>query len=173
MPSKYRLTSELSAFTANDISSSPEKFMRFLKTAANNYKYSFDDQVLIYAQKPGATACAEVETWNRLGRWVNKGTKGIALLVDRSVPYRMRYVFDISDTNSYYGHTVELWKLEERYEDQVIEALENSFGEVEHKLRFNGAIMNIAEEVVQDNYSDYFEQLAGVLDGSTLGTLDY
>ncbi len=172
MPRKYNLTVDLSAYTAREITSSPEKFRTFLKTAANNYKYSFDDQILIFAQKPGATACAEVETWNRLGRWVNKGTKGIALLVDRNVRYRMRYVFDISDTNSYYGHDVELWKFEERYGSQVIEALENSFGEVEHKLRFDGAIMNIAEEVVQDNYSDYLEQLAGVTEGSTLGSLD-
>jgi len=172
MPRKYNLTVDLSAYTAKEVSSSPEKFRAFLKTAANNYKYSFDDQILIFAQKPGATACAEVETWNRLGRWVNKGTKGIALLVDRNVRYRMRYVFDISDTNSYYGHDVELWKYEEKYSDQVIEALENSFGEVEHKLRFDGAIMSIAEEVVQDNYSDYLEQLAGVAEGSTLGSLD-
>ena len=74
--------------------------MAFLETAANNYKYSFADQVLIYAQKPSATACAEIETWNKLGRWVNKGTKGITLLIDRDIPYKLRHVFDIADTNS-------------------------------------------------------------------------
>ena len=79
MPSKYNLTVELSAQTVREVSSFPGKFVSFLETAAKNYKYSFADQILIYAQKPTATACAEIETWNKLGRWVNKGTKGITL----------------------------------------------------------------------------------------------
>ena len=86
MPSKFQTTVEMVAHTAKDITSHPETFMSFLETAANNYKYSFRDQMLIFAQKPSATACAEIEVWNKLGRYVNRGTKGIALLVDRNVP---------------------------------------------------------------------------------------
>ena len=85
MPSKYQIISELASQTARDITSKAERYTDFLVTAANNYKYSFKEQLLIHAQKPDATACAEIETWNRLGRWVNKGTRGIALLVDRDM----------------------------------------------------------------------------------------
>ena len=82
MPSKYKVITELAAQTAKEISANAGRYMDFLTTAANNYKYTFKEQVLIHAQHPYATACAEIETWNRLGRWVNKGTKGIALLTE-------------------------------------------------------------------------------------------
>ena len=91
MPSKYQIIKEMAAQEALSITSNTERFMAFLHTAANNYKYSFQDQLLIHAQRPDATACAEIDTWNKLGRWVNKGTRGIALLVDRDVPYKLRY----------------------------------------------------------------------------------
>ena len=172
MPSKYNLTLELSKQTAREITASPGKYMSFLETAANNYKYSFADQVLIYAQKPSATACAEIEMWNKLGRWVNKGTKGITLLVDRDIPYKLRHVFDIADTNSRYGHEVKLWAMKDEYEEQVIDDLENSFGEIESKNTFVNAIIGVAETVVQDNYSDYLEQLIEVCAGSYLEELD-
>ncbi len=172
MPSKYNLTVELSKQTAHDLSTSPGKYMTFLETAANNYKYSFADQVLIYAQKPSATACAEIETWNKLGRWVNKGTKGITLLVDRDIPYKLRHVFDIADTNSRYGYEVRLWRFEDRYGEQVIDALENSFGSVEEKTDFVGALTRFAEMIVQDNYYDYFAQLEQIRYGSLLEDLD-
>ena len=103
MPSKYRIILEMASQTARDIASNADRYTDFLITAANNYKYSFKEQLLIHAQKPDATACAEIDTWNKLGRWVNKGTKGIALLIDRDVPYKLRHVFDISDTNSRAG----------------------------------------------------------------------
>ena len=172
MPSKYNLTLELSAQTVKELSSRPEKYMLFLDTAANNYKYSFSDQVLIFAQKPDATACAEIDIWNKLGRWVNRGTKGIALLVDKSIPYKLRYVFDISDTNSRGGYEVKLWKMEERYDELVIDALENSFGELDDRRFFANAVIGIAETVVQDNYSDYLEQLSFVRENSLLEELD-
>lgn len=172
MPGKYNLTVEMSAQTAKEIASDPSKYMAFLTTAANNYKYSFEDQLLIFAQKPFATACAEIEVWNRLGRWVNKGTKGITLLVNRDVPYKLRHVFDIADTNSRYGHEVRLWKMEDRYHEQVIDALENSFGEAEDKSTFINAIVGVAEAVVQDNCSDYLEQLSQVRGNSLLEELD-
>ena len=111
MPSKYKIIMEMASQTARDVTSNVERYTDFLVTAANNYKYSFKEQLLIHAQKPEATACAEIETWNRLGRWVNKGTKGIALLVDRDIPYKLRHVFDISDTNSRAGITIALWQI--------------------------------------------------------------
>jgi len=111
MPSKLQTTVEMVAYTAKDICSHPEVFTAFLETAANNYKYGFRDQMLIFAQNPNATACAEIEVWNKLGRYVNRGTKGIALLVDRNVPYRLRHVFDIADTNSFHGNEVKLWQM--------------------------------------------------------------
>ena len=172
MPSKYSLTIELSKQTVRDLSASHGKYMSFLVTAANNYKYSFADQVLIYAQKPSATACAEIETWNKLGRWVNKGTKGITLLVDRDIPYKLRHVFDIADTNSRYGYEVRLWKFEDRYGEQVLDALENSFGSVEEKTDFVGTLTRFAEMIVQDNYYDYFAQLEQIRYGSLLEDLD-
>lgn len=100
MPSKYQIIVAMAADEAKSIVSNGEKYMAFLNTAANTYKYSFQDQVLIHAQKPNAIACADIDTWNRLGRWVNRGTKGIALLVDTNTPYKLRYVFDLADTNS-------------------------------------------------------------------------
>lgn len=91
MPSKYRIILEMASQTARDIASNADRYTDFLITAANNYKYSFKEQLLIHAQKPDATACAEIDTWNKLGRWVNKGTKGIALLIDRDVSYKLRH----------------------------------------------------------------------------------
>lgn len=111
MPSKYRIILEMASQTARDIASNADRYTDFLITAANNYKYSFKEQLLIHAQKPDATACAEIDTWNKLGRWVNKGTKGIALLIDRDVPYKLRHVFDISDTNSRVGRNITLWQM--------------------------------------------------------------
>lgn len=106
MASKYQTITDMAEQASHSITESAEKWMQYLTTSANNYKYHFKDQLLIFAQKPDATACADIETWNRLSRWVNKGTKGIALLVDRDVPYKLRYVFDVSDTNSRSGHNV-------------------------------------------------------------------
>ena len=118
MPSKYRIILEMASQTARNIASNADQYTDFLITAANNYKYSFKEQLLIHAQKPDATACAEIDTWNKLGRWVNKGTKGIALLIDRDVPYKLRHVFDISDTNSRAGRNITLWQMKPEYEYQ-------------------------------------------------------
>ena len=107
MASKYQIIVGMAEHTARDITQNPDSWMSFLTTAASNYKYKFKDQILIHAQKPNATACAEIETWNRLGRWVNKGTKGIALLSDKDIPYRLRHVFDVSDTNTRVGAHME------------------------------------------------------------------
>ena len=172
MPSKFQTTVAMAEYTAKDISSRPEVFAEFLTTAAHNYKYGFRDQMLIFAQKPNATACAEIEVWNKLGRYVNRGTKGIALLVDRNVPYRLRHVFDIADTNSFHGNEVKLWHMKPEYEEAVTEALENSFGEVDNKTGFADVLLGISELIVSDNFSDYCEKLKSVKHGSFLEEVD-
>ena len=172
MPSKYQIISELASQTARDITSKAERYTSFLVTAANNYKYSFKEQLLIHAQKPDATACAEIETWNRLGRWVNKGTRGIALLVDRDTPYKLRHVFDYSDTNSRAGRVVTLWQMRPQYEEAVKESLQDSFGEVEQTADFPHFLMEIAKNAVEDNFSDYLSNLQSVKGESFLEELD-
>lgn len=172
MPSKLQIIKEMAAQEALSITSDTKRYMAFLYTAANNYKYDFQEQLLIHAQKPDATACAEIDTWNKLGRWVNKGTRGIALLIDRDVPYKLRYVFDLSDTNSRAGREVNLWQLKDRYLEEVKEALSNSFGEVVDADDFQGFLMQIAEHVVNDNLNDYAADLTAVKAGSLLEELD-
>ncbi len=172
MPSKLQIIKEMAAQEALSITSDTKRYMAFLYTAANNYKYDFQEQLLIHAQKPDATACAEIDTWNKLGRWVNKGTRGIALLIDRDVPYKLRYVFDLSDTNSRAGREVNLWQLKDRYLEEVKEALSNSFGKVVDADDFQGFLMQIAEHVVNDNLNDYAADLTAVKAGSLLEELD-
>ena len=125
-----------------------------------NYKYSFSDQVLIYAQKPSARACADIDTWNKtLHRWVNKGAKGIALISDENGYPRLKYVFDVSDTNNRYGRTIALWSINKNYENDIIESLENKFGDLGNKDNLAQAIKSASDNMVQDNFSDYLEDL--------------
>ena len=172
MPSKYKIIMEMASQTARDVTSNVERYTDFLVTAANNYKYSFKEQLLIHAQKPEATACAEIETWNRLGRWVNKGTKGIALLVDRDIPYKLRHVFDISDTNSRAGITITLWQMRPQYEETVSESLQDSFGEIDGAIDFPHLLIEISKNAVDDNLSDYLSDLNAVKADSFLEDLD-
>ena len=172
MPSKYRIILEMASQTARDIASNADRYTDFLITAANNYKYSFKEQLLIHAQKPDATACAEIDTWNKLGRWVNKGTKGIALLIDRDVPYKLRHVFDISDTNSRAGRNITLWQMKPEYKYAVSESLQASFGDVEEPRDFPHLLMDISGYAVEDNLSDYLMELNAVKAGSFLEELD-
>lgn len=172
MPSKYQIITQMAEHTVHDITLDADHWMQFLTTAANNYKYRFKDQVLIYAQKPDATACAEIETWNRLGRWVNKGTKGIALLVDKDGPYKLRHVFDLSDTNTRVGANISLWQMQDRYEEAVTEALEDSFGEAENHGSFASILFDTAKNAVEDNFSDYLSDLLTVKGASFLEELD-
>ena len=172
MPSKYRIILEMASQTARDIASNADRYTDFLITAANNYKYSFKEQLLIHAQKPDATACAEIDTWNKLGRWVNKGTKGIALLIDRDVPYKLRHVFDISDTSSRAGRNITLWQMKPEYEYAVSESLQASFGDVEEPRDFPHLLIDISGYAVEDNLSDYLMELNAVKAGSFLEELD-
>lgn len=112
MASKLRLITDLYGETLTQISKNPDDWMSFLECAAMNYKYPFNDKVLIYAQRPEAVACAKIEAWNKqVGRWVNRGAKGIALLSEDNGYTNLRYVFDIADTNSKFGKSFRLWSL--------------------------------------------------------------
>ena len=138
---------ELAAQKTREISANSGNYMAFLTTAAHNFKYDFRDQLLIYAQKPDATACAQIDFWNKHGRYVNRGTRGIALLVDTDRGYKLRYVFDMSDTNSRQGRTIPIWKMEPRYEDTVIEALENSYGEFPDRSGLAACLLETANDL--------------------------
>ena len=172
MPSKYQIIVAMAADEAKSIVSNGEKYMAFLSTAANTYKYSFQDQLLIHAQKPGAIACADIDTWNKLGRWVNRGTKGIALLVDTNTPYKLRYVFDLADTNSRTNRNISLWQMQERYEEAVKESLGNSFGEDIQAMDMVQALTESSKQAVADNLPDYLQDLKLVTAGSFLEELD-
>ena len=163
---------ELAAQKTREISANSGNYMAFLTTAAHNFKYDFRDQLLIYAQKPDATACAQIDFWNKHGRYVNQGTRGIALLVDTDRGYKLRYVFDMSDTNSRQGRTIPIWKMEPRYEDTVIEALENSYGEFPDRPGLAACLLEAAKVIVEDNLGDYYTELRGVKAGSLLEELD-
>ena len=162
----------LAAQTARQITANSGNYMAFLNTAAHNFKYSFRDQLLIFAQKPDATACAQTDFWNEHGRWVNRGTTGIALLVDTERGYKLRHVFDMSDTNSREGRTIPIWQMKPQYEGAVIEALENSYGELAGKPDFGECLMAAAKIIVEDNFSDYYDDLRTVKADSLLEELD-
>ena len=157
MPRKDEFLSQLLSSKTQEIVSSPGNYTAFLRTAAQNYKYRFQEQVLIHAQRPDATACAEISVWNRLGRWVNRGATGIALLRDPNLPYRIRYVFDVSDTNSRENREISLWQMKPEYESEVMDTLQSRF-----QYDFDGPFGNciealsqqLAEEVVEDYLPD-------------------
>ena len=172
MAKKLESIVQLAAQTAHQISANSGNYMAFLTTAAHNFKYNFRDQLLIYAQKPDATACAQTDFWNKHGRWVNKGTTGIALLVDTDRGYKLRHVFDMSDTNSREGRTIPIWQMKPQYEGPVAEALENSYGEFADKSDFAECLLQTAKVIVEDNFGDYFTELCRVKEGSLLEELD-
>ena len=169
MASKLRLITDLYGETLTQISNSPDNWMSFLECAAMNYKYPFNDQILIYAQKPNAIACAKIETWNKqVGRWVNRGSKGIALLSEDNGYTNLRYVFDIADTNSKYGKSFRLWSVPKPYEVDIIESLENKYGELEDKSSLGLAIKSVSKILVEDNMQDYLEDLKFYRENSSL-----
>ncbi len=169
MASKLRLITDLYGETLTQISKNPDDWMSFLECAAMNYKYPFNDQVLIYAQRPEAVACAKIEAWNKqVGRWVNRGAKGIALLSEDSGYTNLRYVFDIADTNSKFGKSFRLWSVPKPYEVDIIESLENKYGELEDKSSLGLAIKSVSKILVEDNMQDYLEDLKFYRENSSL-----
>ena len=169
MASKLRLITDLYGETLTQISKNPDDWMSFLECAAMNYKYHFNDQVLIYAQRPEAVACAKIEAWNKqVGRWVNRGAKGIALLSEDNGYTNLRYVFDIADTNSKFGKSFRLWSVPKPYEVDIIESLENKYGELEDKSSLGLAIKSVSKIIVEDNMQDYLEDLKFYRENSSL-----
>lgn len=172
MASKLRLITDLYGETLTQISKNPDDWMSFLECAAMNYKYHFNDQVLIYVQRPEAVACAKIEAWNKqVGRWVNRGAKGIALLSEDNGYTNLRYVFDIADTNSKFGKSFRLWSVPKPYEVDIIESLENKYGELEDKSSLGLAIKSVSKILVEDNMQDYLEDLKFYRENSSLESM--
>ena len=172
MASKLQIITEMFNREILKVAGSYEDWTSFLRCASNNFKYDFADQVLIYAQRPDANACAEIEVWNkRMNRWVNRGATGIALLDYSGNSQKLRYVFDVSDTNSYYGYEVSCWKVKERYHDEIAQALINSFGEVAEG-ELESVIDDTARNMAEENVIDYISALKESADGSFLEDLD-
>ena len=172
MASTLKAIIPLSEMTTMRLTEKRSEWLSFLKTAGRNYKYPFHEQVLIYAQKPNATACATLEFWNeRVHRWVNKYAEGIALIDDSGSKLRLKYVFDISDTNSYYGNQPYIWHPEPRDAETIMESLANSFGEYEAQ-DMSVALLETAKNAVLDNYGDYLAELMRVKNDSFLEELD-
>jgi len=173
MASTLKFILPLAERTTQRLTDKRSNWLHFLKTAGWNYKYAFHDQVLIHAQKPQATACAELDFWNkRFRRWVNKNAEGIALIDDTHDKLRLRYVFDISDTNSFYGYEVRLWQLRERHHSGVTEALANSFGDLNEPADMPSALIAAAKNAAEDNYADYLAELLTIKEDSFLEELD-
>ena len=174
MAAKYQLITELYRRTGIAVAKNPQAWQGFLSSACRNYKCRFDEQLLIYAQRPDAVAVAKLETWNRqFKRWVNKDSKGIAVFDPKGRRNTMKYYFDVSDTHEgYYGsRPVPIWQMDERYEQAVMERLSDRFGDVE-STDLASALMETAKNAVEDNLQDYFSQLKDCTKDSFLEELD-
>ena len=173
MATKLQLITELANTTSKELSS-VNKWTDFLSSAAWQYKYSFEDQVLIYAQRPDARACADFDTWNeKLKRRINRGAKGIALLRERGSDFYLDHVFDVSDTyRGMRGVDIKLWEYSDKYDDAIIETLENTFGELKVTTTLTDAIICAAHNAVEDNKADYLSDLKYAKDDSFLADLD-
>ena len=175
MARKYDLISELYNRTCKTVVSNPQNWQAFLASACRNYKLRYDEQLLVYAQRPDATAVLEIEQWNRIfGRWVNRGARGIAVFADENrTRQRLTHYFDISDTHeSRYSRTVPIWDMRQEYEADVIETLESTFGEIENKSSLAEAIMGAAKNAAEDNIPDYLQDLYYATEGSFLEEVD-
>ena len=162
MPSKYDFIKFTFDDTSKEITNSPENWQSFLFSACRNFKLPFDEQVLIFAQRPDATAVLEFDKWNnRFGRWVNRGAKGIAVFDDVSgTNQRLKYYFDISDTHeTEFSKPVPMWEYKAEYETEVISVLEDNFGELERKDDITNAVFSAAENMSMDNLPDYISEL--------------
>lgn len=174
MAAKYQLITELYRRTGVAVAKNPQAWQGFLSSACRNYKCRYDEQLLIYAQRPDAVAVAKLETWNRqFKRWVNKDSKGIAVFDPKGRRNTLKYYFDVSDTHEgYYGsRPVPIWQMDERYEQAVMERLSDRFGDVE-STDLASALIETAKNAVEDNLQDYFSQLKDCTKDSFLEELD-
>ena len=174
MAAKYQLITELYRRTGVAVTKNPQAWQGFLASACRNYKCRFDEQLLIYAQRPDAIAVARLETWNKqFKRWVNKDSRGIAVFDTKGRRNALKYYFDVSDTHEgYYGsRPVPIWQMDERYEQTVMERLSDRFGDV-GSTDLASALMETAKNAVEDNLQDYFSQLKDCTKDSFLEELD-
>ena len=170
----YKALTELYRETQRKVTA-PDQWQAFLASACRNYRLTFDEQLLVYAQRPDATAVLEIERWNRqFGRWVNRGANGIAVFDgEHTGKPRLKYYFDISDTHeARFPRPVPVWTVREEYAPDIIETLENSFGELEHKEDLGAALLSAAKNAVEDNMPDYLSELKTLTEGSFLEELD-
>ena len=170
----YKALTELYRETQRKVTA-PSEWQAFLASACRNYRLTFDEQLLVYAQRPDATAVLEIERWNRqFGRWVNRGANGIAVFDgEHTGKPRLKYYFDISDTHeARFPRPVPIWTVREEYAPDIVETLENSFGELEHKEDLGAALLSAAKNAVEDNMPDYLSELKTLTEGSFLEGLD-
>lgn len=174
MASKFQAMTGLFQYTSKEITSNPYRWMSFLNTAASVYKYSFNEQVMIYAQRPDTIACAPLEIWNKkMNRWVNRGATGIALLDDSSTRQRLKYVFDLRDTHlGVNGRTPFIWRMQEHHTEPVLQHLIDTYDLDPDTYLLHNALMEIARNSVLDNMDDYFSDFRTSVKGSFLEELD-
>lgn len=173
MPTKFQLITELYDQTVQSVTSSYKSWTGFLRAACYNYKCPFDDQILIYAQRPDATAVLEMERWNRqFGRWVNRGAKSIAVFGDDGQNCLKLY-FDVSDTHaSRFARPLPIWTMHTAFEPEVIETLEATFGNLAEKENLADAVRSACHNAVADNFTDYLQDLRECREDSLLEELD-
>ena len=173
MPTKFQLITELYDQTVQSVTGSYQSWTGFLRAACYNYKCPFDDQILIYAQRPDATAVLEMERWNRqFGRWVNRGAKSIAVFGDDGQNCLKLY-FDVSDTHaSCFARPLPIWTMHPAFEPEVIETLEATFGNLAEKENLADAVRSACHNAVADNFTDYLQDLRDCREDSLLEELD-
>ena len=174
MANKVKNIRALSVETAQEITQTPENWMQFLDTASRIYKYPFHEQMLIYAQRPDAIACAPIEVWNKnLHRWVNRGSKGIALLDDSGCYLKLKYVFDFSDTHpGYQGLVPFIWKMETAFQKPVLSHLEDTYSFEARPSSLPDALLELGKTAAAENYPDYLDDFLSSVPGSFLFGLD-
>ena len=173
MPNKFELITKAYSDGCADVIRSPQNWCEFLSSACYNYRLRFDEQLLIFLQRPDATAVLEFEKWNkRFNRKINRNAKGIAVFADVERT-KIKHYFDISDTNeNELSRPVPIWKYKDEYENDVIETFENTFGALSNKNDIVDAVMSAADNAVEDNTVDYVAELPNIKNDSFLEELD-
>ena len=172
---KYDYISTLAQETAANVVKSSDEWMKYLTTAARLYKYPFCDQLLIYAQRPDATACASMDIWNeKMHCWVNRGASGIALIDESAKGKKLKYVFDVSDVHAanHIGRYPQSWVLEEKHKDDVISHLETIYGGTDEDKSFEERLFEVSQKIVADYYEEILPDLQNKSEGSSLENLD-
>lgn len=173
---KYVEVRKIYKDTINEVLENTDTWLSFLKSASWNFKYNFDDQILIYAQRPNATACAEMTEWNnkvRPRRWVNKDSKGIAIYAKEGSELPLRFVFDVSDTHNYRNTPYKLWEIKPEYENEIIEELDAKFGDIDNRDSFIQGLYDATYNMVVDNIQDYMETIEKYKKGTPLENLEH